>query len=526
VYTEDKFGDKFSPYLDPEPIAEFFDDVGQRGMVTGFLALLVHVGIFIVLQMKMPVPYIPDEPETIQIEIISFEPETPAEPEPEPEPELRPAVTPPAQAPTPKPEPPKPQPEPTPPPPPSEPEPVPEPEPVVIPPAPAIINAVTPEPEIAPEIPPEPEPAPAEPLDLFDPALIAQSEPELPPEPIAEIFEPVEQPVQAPQPVVPLFDPNLLEPDAEPADLPDIEDVIELPPTPVVEPEAVPGAVEPDPEIIPEPIPEPIAPPPPIFEPDVFDLAPVTSEPETELETSPDIEIAAIPPTILASPEAPSTQDESEKSIPQSQATPLGFILKDQGNTGAPNNRPARPSSGGGNEGNIPIAGGTPKSSPGAGGWQLPSGLTPTGGVPGGKGLIRDIRCREDSRTHLDCPEYINKHRGRNADGLESFGPHIPLGTSIQRNRGRPITRSLEDTINPTFGDTSLPSTTVLDDVGGFQGQFRSDKIGTPGRSRRVRDLFNPPDPAPWTTQTDLPPPPPDEEENEDDGLIILRDPE
>jgi len=510
--------DKFSPYLDPEPIAEFFDDVGQRGMVTGLLALLVHVGIFIVLQLKMPVPHIPDEIEPIQIKIISFAPEP--EPELESEPDLRPAAAPPSQtptpkpatpatAPTPKPEVPKAEPIPTPPPPP---EPEPEPEPMVLLPAQEIINSPTPEPDIVPETPPEPEPEPepklAEPLDLFDPALLAQSEPELAPEPISEILQAVDQPVQPPQPVAPLFDPNLLDPDSEPNDLSELEDVIELPPAPVV---------------------EPLAPPPPIFEPEVLAEPPAPSPPDIDLETIPDIEIAAPPPTILASPDAPTTQDEVEKAVLPSQATPLDFILKDRGKPGGPDKRPTRPTSGGGNEGNIPIAGGTPKTSPGAGGWQLPSGLIPAEGMPGGKGLIRDIRCREEQRDHEDCPEYINKHRGRNVGGLENFGPHVPLGTSTVRSRGRPQTRSLEDKVNPTFGDASLPSSTVLDDVGGFRGQYRGDKIGTPGRSRRVRDLFNPPDPAPWTTLPDLAPPPKDEQEDEpedDEELIILPNPQ
>ncbi|MCF6275134.1 MAG: hypothetical protein L3J05_05165, partial [Robiginitomaculum sp.] len=144
--------DKFSPYLDDEPIAEFFDDVGQRAMVTGFLALFVHVLIFMILQSRLDIPHVPEEPEPITVEIISFEPESEPEaepeptPEPEPEPELRPAVPPPAQAPVPQP-----RPKPTLPPPPTPepdpepiPEPEPEPEPVFVPPAPEIIK--TPDP--------------------------------------------------------------------------------------------------------------------------------------------------------------------------------------------------------------------------------------------------------------------------------------------------------------------------------------------------------------------------------------------
>lgn len=513
--------DKFSPYLDPEPIAEFFDDVGQRSMVTGLLAFGVHVLIFMILQTRLDIPHVPDEPEPIIVEIISFEPqaepEPKAEPEAEPEPELRPAVPPPAQAPVPKP-----QPKPTPPPlPPQEPEP--EPEPVFVPPAPEIIKTTEPEPEL--EAPPDPEPLPEPTLELFDPELVTQTDPELAPEPLLEVYEPVAEAVKVPdpiEPIAPLFEPDILEPDADPEDLPEIDELPELAPAPVITEEPLSGVDIPDPEPMPE-LPPPA--PAPLFQQDIVETpqTQIEAQIEPKLADTPDIEIAAKPPTILASPEAPTTQAEAEKAIPQEQAiTPLDFILKDRGKPGqAGPASPSRPSSpsGGGNEATPAFAGSTPRAAPGAQGWQV-NGTWPADGLPGGKGIIRDIDCRGEKRDHEDCPEYIRKNQGRSANGFEAFDPHTPLGTStVPKSRGIPPNMS----ITPTFGDSGSPSGSVLQDAGGFQGQFRGDDVGPRDQGRRVRDMLNPPDPASWTTQTDLPPPPEDEEEDE---LIILKKPE
>lgn len=524
MYVEDKF----SPYLDDEPIAEFFDDVGQRGMVTGLFALVVHVLIFMILQARLSIPHIPDEPEPIVVEIISFEPEAEPEPEPEPEPELRPAVPPPAQAPVPTPKP-KPQPKPTPPPPPPpEPEPEPEPEPVFVPPAPEIIKTPEPEPEL--EAPPKPEPLPEPTLELFDPELVTQTDPDLAPEPLQEVYEPVKEAVKASEPIAPLFEPDILEPDAEPEDLPEIDELPELAPTPVISEEPQSGVDTPEPELEPE-IPPPPA-PAPLFQQDIVE-PPQAEQLEPELSDTPDIEIAAKPPTIMASPEAPTTQAEAEKAIPQEQAaTPLDFILKDRGQPRNPANNPGskpggqpRPSGRpvGGNQGAPVFTGATPRANPGAKGWRL-KGDWPADGLPGGKGLIRDIDCRSEKRNHEDCPEYIRKNQGRDANGLEAFGPHTPRGTTTTGpTRGMPQ-KTLAQKVSPTFGDTGLPSTTVLDDVNGFNGQYLGDNVGPRDQGRRVRDIFNPPEPAPWTTQPDLPPDP--EDDNDEDELIILKKPE
>lgn len=519
--------DKFSPYLDPDPIADFLEDVGGRGIITSLLALLVHVLFFFILQTRLDIPHVPDEPEPIVVEIISFEPEVEPEPKPKIEPEQRAAVPPPAQAPVPKP---KPKPKPTPPAPKPEPEPIPEPElkpepepepePVVTPPTPKIITTPEPEPEL--ETPPEPEtqpetlPEPA--LDLFDPELMAQTEPELTPEPILDIAEPV---TQAAEPIAPLFEADILEADLEPENLPEIDERLELAPAPVVTEEPLSGVETPKPE----PAPELPPPPAPLFQQDIIETPPaqIEAQIETEIFETPDIEIAALPPTILASPDAPITQAESDNSIPEEQAsTPLDFILKERGEPGVPGGDPANPSTplGGNTDGAPVFTGSTPRAAPGAGGWQV-GGTWPTDGLPGGRGIIRDIDCRGEKRDHEDCPEYVRGNTGRGADGFEAFGPHTPLGTSTI-----PPSRSIP-TINntfPTFGEPGSPSGSVLQDANGFNGQFLSDDVGPRDQGRRIRDVFAAPDAAPWTIQPDLPPQP-EEDEDEVDQLIILKKP-
>ena len=563
--------DKFSPYLDPEPIAEFFDDLGQRWATTLACTIAIHIGILLMFQSQFDLPEIEEEPETISVEIVSFEPEQEAEPEPEPV--LRPAVPAPAQAPRPKPKP-KPRPEPTPPPPPlppppaPEPEPIPEPDPVVIPPPPPeIIQSPDPEPNLVPEpipepvIQPQPEPQPQ--IEIFEPAPIIQPEPEPVIQPRIEIFEP--QPVQQPEP---LLDP-IIQPDPEPLPEPIIE------PEPVIEPEPI---IEPTPEPIIEPDPEPLPdlpdvptvneeeaisgtlteeivtePLPP--EPVVIDTLPepvVEPEPQTRPapEPTPEVKepdspaIITTAPTILASPDAPTTQSEQENAIPQSQASPLDFILKDRNPGGSSGGRqPAdRPGSGGGgNTGQVPIAGGTRAPAPGAGGWQLAPGSYGNEPGEGYKGLVLDIRCREAKRTHADCPEYLRKYEGRKSNGFENFGAHAPRGTTITNRPTRaPGTSSIFDgstayggpssrpgaraTGGPTDDNSGGPSTSVLDDV--YLPQYGAGTVIPDGASQggRVRDVFGNSDPAPWTLPEKLPETP-QEEEDGLESIILRKDP-
>ncbi len=520
--------DKFSPYLDPDPIADFLEDAGQRGIITSLLAFFVHVILFFVLQTRLDIPHVPDEPEPIIVEIISFEPEAEPEPEiepeiqPEPEPITRAAVPPPTQAPVSKPKPePKPKHEPKP-----EPEPEPKPEPVVVPPMPKIIESTNPETNTETETTAEQQPeVQTEPvLDIFDPELVSQIEPELAPEPVLDIPDTVIEPVIEPvEPIAPIFDADILDSDIEPEDLPEINEILELAPNPVITEEPVSGVEKP--ELEPEP--ELLPPPAPLYQQDILEtpLKQIEAQSEPEILEIPDIEIAAIPPTILASPDAPTTQAEIDNSIPQEQAsTPLDFILKGRDNPGSSAGNPTNPNVPfGNNNPNAPtFQGSTPRTAPGSNGWQV-GGTWPSDGLPGGAGIIRDIDCRAEKRDHEDCPEYVRGNTGRASDGFEAFGPHTPLGTStVKRSRGMAPNLA----ITPSIGDPGSPSTGVLQDANGFNGQFLGDDVGPRDQGRRIRDVFSPPDAAPWTTQPELLPEPEEKEEEDTDALIILKKPE
>ena len=519
--------DSFSPYLDPEPIADFFDDLGQRASTTLALAIIVHIGLFMTLQLQFNLPELPDEPEPIKIQIISFEPE----PEiiPEVKPELRPVLPNPAQAPTPraKPKPPpRPKPKPAPIPEPiPELEPIPEPEPIVIPPQTEILVSETI--ELEPQIVAEPLPIPEPPVQEITPEP-TETEP-----PVVEIFEPLPEPIIEPtlEPVIEIFEPiveplpepiiEIFEPEPIPEPLP--EPIEDLPPAPVITETPVSGlATE---ELIPEPIEEtpapiaeeiiiePIVEALPVPEPAPLpEIEPEVIEPEV---IEPELPVAiTTTPTILASPDAPSTDEEEQLAIPSAQATPLETILQN-----------ARPKSGGGNQGQIPIGappgGGTRPSNPGTKGWTLAPGSWGEEPGKGYKGLVLDIRCREAGRTHEDCPEYIRKNQGRNAAGFEAFGAHTPRGTTTTRSsRGMNMDSSIFQ--GGTYGgpsaamggrktggnsddNTGSPSTSVLDDT--YLPQYDlSIPIPNGGSTGgRVRDVFGNPKPAPWTLQPDLP---------------------
>jgi len=92
----------FSPYRDPEPWAEFYDDLAQRGATAFAFAIAVHIGLFLILQPSFRMPDIPIEPESIPVQIVAFEPAPPAH-ETEPEPVILYQALPAAPAPKPKP---------------------------------------------------------------------------------------------------------------------------------------------------------------------------------------------------------------------------------------------------------------------------------------------------------------------------------------------------------------------------------------------------------------------------------------
>ena len=617
--------DTFSPYLDPEPIAEFIGEGRSRTATAIAAALAVHLVFFAVLTSHVNMLEIPEEPESIKVEIISFEPESePAAEEaeaPAPEAEILPSIPAPAQAPTPSakpkppptpppPPPPPPPPAPPPPPPPPTPEPEPIPEPVRTPPPPEILRspAQEPSPDAAPEplinplkqalpdpfkspptpvtqepvvevFEPLPEPEITPPPQDTPPKYAVLPEPEITPPveaPPPDIIEPVEAPQPAPEPIDnpnPVVIPDLapsnapatqFEPGADPA-APDAPDLPASPeptqvavPAPILtENEPVTGADRPDVPLEPS-LPSPIAMVRPQERRDAPTLpSTLSNAPRQQNDvaepTLPDV-IAAARPSILASPDAPTNAEEQNRSVDPSQATPLDYILE-TGRRGSPRNAPpaggapmqlggrpgnpgnpggGRPGSGGpnngaggGNSGQIPVGGGQRAPAPGSSGWQLSPGSYGDGGAGYG-GMIMDIRCREQERTHEDCPEYVPGYQGRDANGLEDFSAHAPRGTTIDnpRSRGMNSPSSIfggpsqyggpsarpggTRTGGPVDDNRGLPSTGVLDDTYLPPSELSTPIPGEQQRGGRVRDVFGNPAalPSPWQQQPVLPEPP------------------
>ena len=263
----------------------------------------------------------------------------------------------------------------------------------------------------------------------------------------------------------------------------------------------------------------------PLIAPSQFELAPDPVEPTEEETVEPELDDAPIittAPTILASPDAPSTSDEVEKAVPQEQAAPVTDFLFNP-NTRVPTprapvggtSRPTASSGGSSTGGPVSLDGGG--GIPG-GGTQRSSGqngntgwaLAPQGGSgglgAGGKGIILDIRCREAQRTHADCPAYLAQFKGRNAAGYESFGAHSN-GTVAGSTRGarsgtisNPGVGGGRDPWSLGPGSNSVnaggPSSTVLDDAD-FGREFLGTNLGDGNQPRRLRDLIKEPN-RPW----------------------------
>ena len=529
--------DTFSPYLDLDPLADFFEDLGQRAVTVFGTAVGIHLALFFLLQPNFVMPDLkPDEPEAIPVQIIAYE-DLVAEPERAPEEiEVRPVAPTPASPPPPRPQP-QPAPPPAPAPPPPPPAPVIEPEPEFIPPPPA--------PEILAQEIPEPEavPLPAEMAPLPEPIPV----PEPLPQPIIEIFEPtppepvIEPAQQEPQPSEwrPYVPP---EPIPEPVIEPEI--IIEAPAPPDPQPGEWRPYIPPEPDPIPEPIietPEPeVVTEEPLPElPDLEEIPqlPTPPQPEVVIEDPPPPEIiprdeapiVTTAPTILASPEAPTNAQEAEQAVPQSQSNPMNDFLFRGGKRpgGTPSTGLGKPSTGlGAPSGGRPVASGTSRSNPGASGWTLaPSGTADLGA--GYQGLTLDVKCREAGKSHLDCPEYLRTYQGRNRSGWESVGAHsspaIGSGSSRAGTGGTPAAgtrdiwgsgpHSRPAAIGSNSQNAGGPSTTVMDDAD-FGREFLGTNLGGSGSGNRLRDAFKGPD-EPWQEEIlTLPAPDPlDEDE-------------
>jgi len=144
------------------------------------------------------------------------------------------------------------------------------------------------------------------------------------------------------------------------------------------------------------------------------------------------------------------------------------------------------------------------RGGPGTKGWTLAPGSESNSPGAGYEGLILDIRCREAEKTHLECPEYLKKFRGRNAAGFENFEGLAGRGT----DRG-PTTSSHivgggviggGTSQLGRIGDNSVngggPSTSILDDpANGFDRTFPGKDFDYgQNDGRRVRDIFNEPE--------------------------------
>lgn len=569
----------FSPYHDDAPFADWVEDDAQRLTSVVASAFALHVGLFFFLTGYFVVPDLqPDEPEIVPVQIVTFEapqpepeivpepaPEVlrpaipvpsiapqprpaPPEPEPEPDPEPDPLPVPPLPEPEPQPEPePEPEPEPDPVPEPIEPEPEPEPvetvEPELIPPDVLSQPIVEPEPEVETVPSPEPvqeeperlpedpeiiEPAPEVVPEPVEPEPLPESEPEPEPEPLPEAVEPDPEPEPRAEP--PVLDPVVeLEPEPE---LPPVEEPTEEPPLdPELEPgplttedtgleEPIPGIVTDEPEPVVEDEPLQFSPPVEIeiFEPEPLSEPEPQTLPQTDITQSPEIITNA--PTILASPEAPETDQEADRAVPTEQADTFFDLLARErplesldpptggGTTTGPQSPLAGPTTGGGNIGSItnPQGGGTQRTAPGAGGWRLDPGSYGNSPGAGYEGINLDMRCREANKTHLECPEYLRQFQGRDATGFESFETYRPRGVE----RSSPARPQLGNAVGPNIagggdpwsvgiGSNSInaggPSGTILED--GPEVSFDREFIGNPVRVQddpgRVRDLITEP---------------------------------
>jgi hypothetical protein len=313
-----------------------------------------------------------------------------------------------------------------------------------------------------------------------------------------------------PEPIIETLPEEIFEPE------PEVEpesyvspDPLDIPPSPgpILEPE--------EEEILPDEEP-PVVPvdPEPEIEPEIDTTPEIPAEPEIIETTPPDApELITTAPSILASPDAPSTEEESDRAVPQSQADTLFDPL------GRPRSGSSTPRGPGG--GSVftpstspglgtPPSGGTRRPTPGAGGWQLDPSAYGGNSGEGLGGVVLDMRCREETRTHEDCPEYMAKFKGRNAAGYEAFGSHssgaAPARSPRTGTYENPAIGGGTDPWALGIGNSSVnnggPSTTVLDDAD-FGREFLGTNLGDGSSPNRVRDIFNQPV-EPWTEPIEL----------------------
>ena len=96
------------------------------------------------------------------------------------------------------------------------------------------------------------------------------------------------------------------------------------------------------------------------------------------------------------------------------------------------------------------------------------------------------MRCREDDRTHLDCPEYIRQQEGRDAQGFEDISAHRNTARPAppRRNSARSLTVGGVDTTG-----NSASTNQALDDAG-FSSRVQA-QTGEETTPNRLRDVFS-----------------------------------
>ena len=405
------------------------------------------------------------------------------------------------------------------------------------------------EPEIEPEIAPTPI------IEFYEPLI--QEPPEVLPEIIPEpIFEPLVEPEALPEPLPEIIQPIFEEPILE-EPLPELPAIEDLPPLPEPEPEPKPlPEPEPEPEPKPELLPEILttaptilaSPEQPITLDEVKDAIPESQadrelekqeikrqkrearaqrrlEKDTAREQQRQIERQAREDRQRerearkqqrreakdrASRARDAAKDAKRTSERAAREKAAASKSPAQDNAGPSVPKPPRrstlsgPASGGGN----PPPSGTRAVAPGTKGWGLSTGPQTQSPGQGYENLNLDIRCREADKTHLECPEYLKKFRGRNNAGVESFDGMAGRGTDSGPQirslaTGNAVGRVIGgggDPWSSGIGNSSVnnggPSTTVLDDPANSFDRSFPGKDFDYGQNdgARLRDLITEPD--------------------------------
>ena len=156
----------------------------------------------------------------------------------------------------------------------------------------------------------------------------------------------------------------------------------------------------------------------------------------------------------------------------------------------------------------------------------------PTGPGKAYEGLNLDIRCREEGRTHEDCPEYVRKNRGRAADGSESFtgfaGTGTDRGNRIEESRSIPSRGDLGLPIGDNSVNSGGPSTGPLDfQDQNFDREFLGKELYQFGDERGdLDDIFDPIDPVDTPPNWTLTPPTEAPNEEVDTDWLLKDSPE